>query len=100
MALATSPIEPLGKYLVVQRAKPAETTEGGIVLPDQAKPSHDYGYVVAAGGECPDLPRLLHMPVLFRAWAGTLHRQQGVQFVILHLDDVLGILHNTEGIGR
>lgn len=45
---------PMGDNLIIELIKPKEVTEGGIIIPDQAKEQEPRAYVLAAGpdAEC------------------------------------------------
>lgn len=95
-----SKIKPLGKRILIQRTK-ANTSKGGILLPDTAQEKPKEGTVVAVGpGETTEDGTLKPMTVkvgdkiLFGAYAGTevKNREGNEEFLILSEDDVLGIL--------
>jgi chaperonin GroES len=95
-------IKPLGNRILIKRAK-AQTTKGGILLPDTAQEKPREGTVVAAGpgkaDENGNINPLNVKPgdrVLFSSYAGTevknLNANEEEEFMILSEDDVLGIL--------
>ena len=93
-------IKPLGNRVLVKRSK-AQTSKGGILLPETAQEKPKQGEVVAAGpGKFDDAGNLLPMNVrvgdvvLFGAYAGTEVKtdDRDVEYLIMAEDDILGIL--------
>lgn len=93
-------IKPLGKRVLIQRAK-AQTTKGGILLPDTAQEKPKEGTVIAVGpGELDQNGKLEPVNVkagdrvLFSSYAGTeVKNSQGEEeFLIVSENDILGIL--------
>lgn len=93
-------IKPLGKRVLIRRCK-AETSRGGILLPDTAKEKPQEGEVLAVGPgerkECGSLtPVALKIGdrVLFSTYAGTQVKgeREDDEYMILSEDDVLGVL--------
>lgn len=94
-------IKPLGKRVLVKRSK-AETSKGGILLPDSAQEKPKEGIVVAAGPGKRDENGTLQPlflkegdRVLFSSYAGTEVKteEDSEEFLILTEDDVLGVLN-------
>lgn len=97
-----SKIKPLGNRVLVQRSK-AQTTKGGILLPDTAKEKPKEGVIVAIGpgkmnedGKRDPMNVKVGDKVLFSSYAGTEVKNSTTQeedaFLILAEDDILGIL--------
>lgn len=93
-------IKPLGNRVLVKRAK-AQTSKGGILLPETAQEKPKQGEVVAIGpGKWDEEGNLIAMNVhvgdvvLFGAYAGTEVKTEDrdVEYLIMSEDDVLGIL--------
>jgi len=88
-------IRPLGKRVLVQRRK-AETSKGGILLPDSAQERPREGEVVAVGPGENSEPVSLSVGdrVLFGPYSGTEVKGDGgdEEYLILAEDDVLGVL--------
>jgi chaperonin GroES len=95
-------IKPLGNRVLIKRAK-AQTTKGGILLPDTAQEKPKEGTVIAAGPGKLDEQGTLNPTnvkvgdrVLFSSYAGTevknITAGQDEEFLILAEDDILGIL--------
>jgi len=97
----TEKIKPLGNRVLVQRSK-AQTSKGGILLPDSAQEKPKEGTVIAVGpGKINDNgeTEAMHVKagdcVLFSSYAGTEvshHENTEEEFLILSEDDLLGIL--------
>lgn len=95
-----SKIKPLNNRILVKRSK-AQTTKGGIILPDTAQEKPKEGEVVAVGPGARDEEGNLHPltvkvgdRVLFSSYAGTEIKDPDAEeeFLILSEDDVLGVL--------
>ncbi len=90
---------PLGDRLIVKRLDPAETTSGGIVLPDAARDNPQQGRVLSVG----DGPLLANGQratpevkegdrVVFGSYTGNEVKIDGNELLILKGEDVLAIL--------
>lgn len=86
-------LEPTGDRLIVRRISAQETTEGGIVLPDNAREKPCEGVVKAVGpgvdGTYRQMPAKAGDRVLFSKYAGTEAKHDGEDVLILRADDVL-----------
>lgn len=94
----TTKIKPLGNRVVVKRRE-AQTSKGGILLPETAKEKPKEGDVVAVGpgktlenGQIEPLCVKVGDVVLFGSYAGTEVKHDEQEFLILSEDDILGIL--------
>ena len=92
-------IKPLGNRVLVKRAK-AETTKGGILLPDTAQEKPKIGHVLAVGpGKMDDAGKITALNVkvgdriLFSQYSGTEIKINDEDEIILAEDDILGILN-------
>jgi chaperonin GroES len=92
-------IRPLGDRLLVKRVEEQTKTAGGILIPDNAKEKPAEGSVMAVGpGKVQANGRLREMEVkvgdtvLFGKYGGTEVKLDGVDYVILREEDVLGII--------
>jgi len=94
-------IRPLGDRLLVRRLdeEKEQRTSGGIIIPDTAKEKPMEGEVVAAGpgrkledGTVQKLEVKVGDRILMSKYAGTDVKIDGVEYVILREDDVLGII--------
>jgi len=94
-------IRPLGDHVVVKRMKEEEKSKGGIIIPDTAKEKPQEGEIVAAGkGKVSDDGKVLPMDVkagdriLYGKYSGTEIKIDGDDYLIMHQDDILGILES------
>ena len=90
---------PLHDRLLVRRIEEAETTRGGIILPDTAKEKPQEGEVVSVGkGKINEEGKVRPLDVkegdriLFGKYSGTEIKLDGEEFIIMKEDEVLGIL--------
>ncbi|THB81033.1 MAG: co-chaperone GroES [Desulfobacteraceae bacterium] len=90
---------PLQDRILVERVDEDEKTKGGIIIPDTAKEKPAQGKVVATGnGRVGEDGKLLPMDVkvgdtvLFSKYGGTDVKVDGVEYLILRQDDVLGVI--------
>ena len=91
-------IRPLGNRVLVQRSK-AQTSKGGILLPDTAQEKPKEGIVIAVGpGKADDEGKLQPLSlkegdrVLFSSYAGTEVKEEDMEYLIMSEDDILGVL--------
>lgn len=97
----TKNIQPLGNRVLIKRST-AQTTKGGILLPESAKEKPKEGTVVAVGpGKMNDEGKLEPTQlakgdiVLFSSYSGTEVKTQDneeSEYLILSEDDILGII--------
>ena len=92
-------LTPLHDRILVRRVEEAETTRGGIIIPDTAKDKPQEGEVIAVGkGKSNDEGKVFPLAVkegdriLFGKYAGTEIKIDGEDFVIMREEEVLGIL--------
>lgn len=91
-------IRPLGNRVLIQRSK-AQTTKGGILLPDSAQEKPKEGVVVAVGpgkideqGNKESMQLKVGDRVLFSSYAGTEVKGDEEEMIIMSEDDILGVL--------
>lgn len=91
-------IKPLGNRIVVKRQE-AQTTKGGIILPETAKEKPRQGKVIAVGcgrvdekGKCHSMDVKVGDDVLFSSYSGTEYKADDVDYLILSEEDVLAVL--------
>ena len=95
-------IKPLGNRILIKRSK-AQTTKGGILLPDSAQEKPKEGIVMEIGpgkiddqGNRETLNVKIGDRILFSSYAGTEVKQnannEDEELLILSEDDVLGII--------
>jgi len=92
-------IRPLYDRIVVKRIEEQETTRNGIVIPDSAKEKPQEGEVMAIGrGKRLDDGSMIALDVhvgdriLFGKYSGNDIKLDGIEYIIMREDDVLGIL--------
>lgn len=92
-------IRPLYDRIIVRRIAEEEKTKGGIIIPDTAKDKPTEGEVVAAGkGRKTEDGNVVPMDVkkgdriLFSKYGGSEVKIDGVEYLIMREEDVLGII--------
>src|SRR5438552_18460596 len=90
---------PLHDRILIRRVEEAETTRGGLIIPDSAKDKPQEGEVLSVGrGKSNDEGKVFPLAVkegdrvLFGKYAGTEIKLDGEDFIIMREEDVLGIL--------
>ena len=90
---------PLHDRILVRRVEEADTTRGGIIIPDSAKDKPQEGEVISAGkGKISEEGKVRPLDVregdriLFGKYAGTEIKIDGEDFIIMKEDEVLGVL--------
>ena len=92
-------IKPLGDRVIVSPIEPKEVVKGGIIIPDSAKEKPMEGKVVAVGpgalnkaGERLPMDVKAGDKVLYGKYAGTEVKIEVEKYLIMHQEDILGIL--------
>ena len=92
-------IQPLGDRVLVKPIESKETKRGGLIIPDSAKEKPQEGEVVACGkGKLTEDGKILPMDVkagdriLYGKYSGNEIRIDDIEHLIMHQDDILGIL--------
>lgn len=92
-------IQPIGDRVLVKPLEEKKEEKGGIIIPDTAKEKPMEGEVIAVGkGKMTEEGKLLPMElkvgqrVLFGKYSGTEIKIDGVEYLIMHQDDVLAII--------
>jgi chaperonin GroES len=90
---------PLHDRILVRRVEEAETTRGGIILPDTAKEKPQEGEVISVGkGKSNDEGKVFPLEVkegdriLFGKYSGTEIKIDGEDYIIMREEEVLGVL--------
>ncbi len=88
---------PLHDRILIRRVEEAETTRGGIIIPDTAKDKPQEGEVVSVGKgkineECKIRPLDVKEGdrILFGKYAGTEIKLDGEDYIIMREEEVLG----------
>ncbi|OGS54516.1 MAG: co-chaperone GroES [Elusimicrobia bacterium RIFOXYB2_FULL_62_6] len=92
-------IQPLGDRVLVKPVEAKEVKRGGIIIPDTAKEKPQEGEVIAVGkGKVTEDGKVLPMDVkpgdriLYGKYSGNEIKIDDVEHLIMHQDDILGIL--------
>ena len=93
-------LQPLGDRVLVQAIEQKdEIKKSGIIIPDTAKEKPQEGKIIAAGkGKTTDEGKTLAMDVkvgdkvLYGKYSGTEIKINDVEYLIMHQEDILGIL--------
>ena len=98
-----SKLVPLHDRILVRRVEEAETSKGGIIIPDTAKDKPQEGEVIAVGkGKSNDEGKVHPLDVkagdriLFGKYSGTEIKIDGEEFIIMREEEVLGILETAK----
>lgn len=92
-------IKPLGDRVLVKPLEEKEVKKGGIIIPDSAKERPQDGEVIAVGpGKTGDDGKAIPMhvkkgdKVMYGKYAGSELKLDGVEYLLMREDDILGIL--------
>tara|TARA_B100000029_G_scaffold468995_1_gene506487 strand:- start:800 stop:1096 length:297 start_codon:yes stop_codon:yes gene_type:complete len=93
-------LTPLGDRVIIEPSEAeADTSPGGIIIPDTAKEKPQQGAVVAAGpgrttddGNVIDMPVQVGQTVIYSKYAGTEYSEGGVDYLIVRESDILAIV--------
>ncbi len=92
-------VRPLHDRVLVQRVESDAKTAGGIIIPDSAKEKPQEGKVVAVGPGRMDKSGKRIAPevkkgnrILFGRYGGTEVKIDGVEYLIMGEEDILGII--------
>jgi len=92
-------LRPLQDRIIVKRLEEETMTAGGLYIPDTAKEKPQKGEIIAVGkGKIADDGKLVPMDVkvgdnvLFGKYAGTEIKIDGVDYLIMREDDILGVI--------
>ena len=95
-------IRPLHDRMLVKRLDEEEKTAGGIIIPESAKEAPAEGKVIAVGpGKVDDNGKIVPMGVkegdriLFSKYSGSEVKMEGVEYLIMREDEVLGIVEGA-----
>ncbi len=94
-------IRPLRDRILVKRVEEEEKSRGGIIIPDTAKEKPIEGKVVAVGkGKVLENGKIRPLDVnkgdriLFSKYVGTEVKMGEEEYLIMHEDDVLGVIQD------
>ncbi len=85
--------KPLGKRILVERTEEVTKTASGIIIPDSAKEKPQIGKVVAVSKKLEDKGEVkCGDTVLFGKYAGTEISVEGKEYLVMSIDDILGVM--------
>jgi Co-chaperonin GroES (HSP10) len=94
-------VRPLHDRVIVRRLEEEEKSAGGIIIPDTAKEKPIQGEVIAVGngkilenGEVRPLDVKKGDRVIFSKYAGTEIKLDGVEYLMMREDDILGVIES------
>ncbi|MDD6055794.1 MAG: co-chaperone GroES [Helicobacter sp.] len=82
--------KPLGERVLVERLEEETKTASGIIIPDNAKEKPLEGVVKAIGNDVKDVK--INDKVVFGKYSGTEVKLDGKEYLILKLEDILGVI--------
>jgi chaperonin GroES len=92
-------LRPLQDRIIVKRLEEETMTAGGLYIPDTAKEKPQKGEIIAVGkGKVTEDGKLIAVDlkvgekVLFGKYAGTEIKIDGVDYLIMREDDILGVI--------
>ncbi len=92
-------IKPLGDRILVKALESKEQKKGGIIIPDTVKEKPQEGEIIAVGpGKVTDEGKKIPLDVkvgdkiLFGKYSGTEVKIEDVEYLIMHQDDIFGII--------
>ena len=92
-------IQPLFNFVFIEKDEEKSVSNGGIIIPDNAKEKPQRGRVVSVGkgkvredGTVQPLDLKEGDTILFGKYAGTEVKIEGDEYLIMREDDVLGVL--------
>ena len=83
-------IKPLGERVLVKMDKVEEKTAGGIFIPQTAQEKTQIAVVEAIGDEVKSVK--VGEKILHDKYAGTTFKQDGEEYLILNIKDVLAVI--------
>ena len=83
-------IKPLGERVLVKMDKVEEKTAGGIFIPQTAQEKTQIAVVEAIGDEVKSVK--VGDKILHDKYAGTTFKQDGEEYLILNIKDVLAVI--------
>jgi chaperonin GroES len=85
-------IKPLGDRVLVRNEETEEKTAGGIFIPQTAQEKTQTGVVVAVGDDKDVIKVKKGDRIVFDKYAGTTVTVEGVDHLIMKMDDIVAIL--------
>jgi chaperonin GroES len=98
-----SKMKPLSDRVIVKPLEQKETKKGSIIIPDTAKEKPMEGEVMAAGpGKVDDKGARIPMDVkkgdkvLYGKYSGTEVRIDDIEYLIMHVEDIMAVIHDEK----
>ena len=85
-------IKPLADRVLIEPVQAETKTASGIIIPDSAKEKPLTAKVVAVGNEIDTAIIDVNDEVVFAKYGGTEINLEGKEYLVLNVDDVLGVL--------
>ncbi|MBI5572012.1 MAG: co-chaperone GroES [Desulfomonile tiedjei] len=92
-------LRPLYDRILVERVESEEVTKGGIILPETAKEKPQQGKIIAVGeGRRTDEGKIIPLKVkegdlvLFGKYTGSEVKIEGIDYLVMKEDDIMGII--------
>lgn len=85
-------IEPIGENILVKPVPVEEITSGGIYLPDSSRAVPDKGVIISVGDSIEENKLHEGVTIFFRQNSGTSIKDEGEEYIILPVKEVVGIL--------
>lgn len=92
-------LKPLGDRVVVEAVEQAQTTAGGVILPDTAKEKPQEGLIIAVGpgrktdkGDVIPVDLKVGDKVIYSKYSGSEIKIEGTEYLIVSEKDVLAIV--------
>lgn len=91
-------IQPIGKRVLIKRVNEDEKSSGGIIIPDSAKEKPQEAEIISLGCGTDEKGNEIQFSVkvgdrvLISKYGGTEVKLDGVEYLIIGEDDVLGII--------
>ena len=92
-------VKPLGDRVIVKSLEEKEIKKGGIIIPDTAKEKPQEGEIIAVGpgkvaedGSKVPMEVSVGDKVLFGKYSGTEIKINSQEYLIMHQDDIFGII--------
>lgn len=82
--------KPLGERVLVKRAEVESKTASGIYIPDNAKEKPQTAKVVAIGNKVEDVK--VGDVIVFEQYRGTGFKLDGEEYLILNVENVIGVM--------
>ena len=83
------PIKPMADRIAAVREEAANKTASGLYLPDNAKEKSQVAKVVAVGDDVNKLQLKIGDRIVYREYAATELKVDGVEYLILKVEDVM-----------